>query len=236
MPNDASLDKIRAPEWDAPVKDELGSPIDRTHAFRVTTRNELAAILNWAAENRMIVSPAGSFSSSSAFKSPPREWMEKHEKNGIVLVGFDNSAKSEFSQISVDTDKMEASAGAAVNLQHFTDFVDSETKGELENRMTITTMNAGLVATLLGSGGVSDSALSVDSICTASEFMNGLGRVRSEKYIPGDYFDYSSFDMVNPNQLGREMSGRGGPFGIGLNATVKLFERPKMIHKVIYEF
>ena len=33
------------------------------------------------------------------------------------------------------------------------------------------------------------------------------------------------------------MSGRGGPFGIGLNATVgNYLRRPKMIHKVIYEF
>lgn len=237
MPNDASLDRVRAVEWnDAPVKDELGSAIDRTHAFRVSTREQLAEVLAWAGENKLLVSPGGAFSSSSAFKALPKEWMEKHGKKGIVLVGFDESPKSEFSQISVDTDKMEVSAGAAVNLKHLSDVVDSESRGELENRMTITTMNAKLVATLLGSGGVSDSALSVDSLCTASEFMNGRGKVRSETYIPGDYFDYSSFDMVNPNQLGREMSGRGGPFGIGLNATIKLFERPKKTYKVIYEF
>lgn len=236
MPNDGKLDKISASEWEAPLKDELGSPVDRTRAFRVSTNRELAEVLSWAAERSMIVSPVGSLTSSSNFKAPPDEWMEKHGKKGVVLIGFSESEGSEFARVSFDMDRMEVTAGAAVSLKHLSDLVGEEGRGQLENRMTITTMDAKLVATLLGSGGVSDSALSVDSLATASEWIDGKGEVHSETYTPGDYFDYSSFNPVTAGQVGKEMSGRGGPFGVGLNATIKLFESPKQIHRVVYAF
>ncbi|MBI4127080.1 hypothetical protein HY463_00050 [Candidatus Peregrinibacteria bacterium] len=236
MANDALIRRLDIPEWDAPKRDELGSSVDRNHAFIVSTRAQLAEVLDFAAAEKLLVSPAGAFSSSSQFKSPPRDWMEKHGKNGIVLVGFDGGRNSEFSDLEVDTDAMTARAGAAVNLQALSDAVEQKSGGQLENLMTITTMNAGLVATLLGSGGVSDSAHSVDSLALGSEWMDGKGAVHEEKYIPGDYFDYSSFNEVDPAQVGREMSGRGGPFGIGLNACVKLFRAPVNVVRAIYPF
>ncbi len=236
MANDGLIRCLDIPEWDAPRHDEMGSPVDRHHAFGVSTRDQLAAVLEFAAEGNLLVSPAGALSSSSQFKSPPRDWMERHNKKGIVLVGFDEGPKSEFSTLEVDSNAMTATVGAAVNLQALSDAVDARSDGKLENLLTITTMNAKAVATLLGSGGVSDSAHSVDSVALGSEWMDGKGGVHEETYVPGDYFDYSSFNEVNPAQVGREMSGRGGPFGIGLDATVKLFHAPVNIVRAIYPF
>lgn len=237
MPNDGAKSRIEMLDWkDAETKDALGTPIQRTEAVRVSTIAELQEVIEWARERGRLVQAAGAFTSSGSFKMPPKEWMDKHEKTGLVLVGFDNRPTSEFSHVSVDLDSMKASVGAAVSLEALGHAVTDASRGQLENRMTITTMDAGAVATLLGSGGVSDEAHSMTSLGVASRWVDGNAKVHEEHYEPGEYFDYSSFDEVKPDQVGKEMTGRGGPFGVGVEATVRLFEAPRGVYKVIYGF
>ncbi len=237
MANDGVKSRIEMLNWaDAETKDALGTPIQRTEAVRVSTVAELQEVIDWARERRRLVQAAAAFTSSGSYKMPPQEWMDAHEKTGLVLMGFDPKPSSEFSHVEVDLDNMRASVGAAVSLEALSHAVNDVSKGQFENRMTITTMHAGAVATLLGSGGVSDEAHSMTSLGLASRWVDGKGQVHNEEYEPGKYFDYSSFDPVTPGQIGKEMTGRGAPFGIGLEATVRLFEAPREVHKVIYGF
>lgn len=224
-------------EWiDVPSKDSTGGEISFAKAIKVSTREQLAEVLDLAKKEKMLVQAAGSFTSSGSFKSIPREWLDSHDKKGLILVGFDNGSKSEFSNIEVDVQNKEARVGAAVQLHDLSSKVADVSDGRLENRMTITTMDAGAVATLFGSGGVSDEAHSVTSLALDGEFMDGKAELHQEKYSPGKYWDYSSFDPVNRGQIAKEMSGRGGPFGIGTEAVIRLHDAPKSSYKVIYGF
>lgn len=228
---------------DSPTTDSLGASVDAHCAFRVRTREELALVLESARSANVIVRPAGALTSSKAFIGPPPAFMKAHNKSGIWLVGFDPSG--EFGEISVDMGREEVTVGAAVSLQQMNDAVAEHTRiangsnrPRLTNLMRITTMDALAVATALGSGGVSDDGHSSISTMTGSNWMDGRGVSHRENYDPSDYFgsESSSFARVNHLRVGLEMSGRGGPFGIGLSARFRLGEAPVSQNSVIFPF
>ncbi len=241
VPPEGDLNRL---SWgDGPQMDSLGAAVVAHRAFRVKTREELARVLEAAREKRVLVRPAGALTSSKAFVAPPAGFMAEHKKEGVWLVGFDPSG--EFGEIHVDFAREEVSVGAAVSLQQMDDAVSERTRIQngsnrprLANRMKITTMDALAVATALGSGGVSDAGHSSVTDMTGSTWMDGRGIVHRENYDPGNYFDLasSSFARVDHRKVGRDMSGRGGPFGIGLTSRFKLVEAPVSVNASVYPF
>lgn len=226
-----------------PPMDSLGSRVDQTRAFTVKTREELARVLEAAWEADAIVRPGKGFTSSKVFVAPPQAWMDAHRKKEVWVVGFDN--RGEFGRIEVDMRDQKVTVGAAVSLQEMDDAVREQTivangarRPRLANVMRITTMDAGAVATALGSGGVSDAGESSISAMQGSEWMDGRGVVHRECYTTQDYFGpaSSSFGRVNHLRVGQEMSGRGGPFGIGLESTFKLVEAPVEDYTAVFAF
>lgn len=235
---------LDALEWrDVPDMDSLGAKVDQTRAFRVSTRGELARVIETANEAGVILRPAGAFTSSKAFSAPPPAWMQAQRKNGVWVVGFDK--RGEFGEINVDMSREEVTVGAAVSLQEMDDAVRERTVVENgsarprhANVIRITTMDALAVATALGSGGVSDAGESSISAMKGSQWMDGRGIVHNENYDPKDYFDpsSSSFARVDHRRVGMEMSGRGAPFGIGLQSRFKLVEAPVESFTAVYPF
>lgn len=239
--SEGDLDKMR---WlEHPSMDSLGASVASTHAFQVGTRGELAKVLEFAREEKMLVRPAGALTSSKAYVAPPQSFMDHHGRRGVVLVGF--KSEGEFGRINVDLDREEVTVGAAVSLQAMDDEVarvssvaNGSTRPRLANLMKITTMGASAVATALGSGGVSDAGESAISLMTGSRWVDGRGILHRENYDPRGYFNRisSTFARVDHRQIGAQMTGRGGPFGIGLEARFKLAEAPVSSNTVVYPF
>ena len=235
---------LNALEWEGvPEVDSLGARIDQAQAFRVRTKEELARVIEAAREANVILRPGGAFTSSKAFVAPPASWMEAHRKKGVWVVSFDH--RGEFGEIKVDMDREEVTVGAAVSLQQMDDAVRERTvidngvrRPRLGNVMRITTMDASTVATALGSGGVSDAGESSISAMKGAQWVDGRGVLHNENYDPTDYFSSasSSFARVDHRRVGMEMSGRGGPFGIGTQARFKLVEAPVADFTAVFPF
>lgn len=235
---------LDALEWrEVPDIDSLGAKVDQARAFRVSTRAELARVIEAANEEGVILRPVGALTSSKAFGAPPESWMKAQRKNGVWVVSFDK--RGEFGEINVDMSREEVTVGAAVSLQEMEDAVREKSiiengtaRPRLANVMRITTMDALAVATALGSGGVSDAGESSISAMKGAHWMDGRGVVHNENYDPKDYFDSasSSFARVDHRRVGMEMSGRGAPFGIGLQSRFKLVEAPVETFTAVYPF
>ncbi|MBT4384909.1 FAD-binding oxidoreductase [Candidatus Peregrinibacteria bacterium] len=238
-PNVKSIDGL---EWQSPpAQDSLGADVFQTKSVRVGTREELAAALQFAREQKLLVRPAGALTSSKAFVSPPASFMKRFDKTGVMLLGFNPSG--DFSKITVDEDRRLVRAGASVTLAEVAEAVrlatwDNDLKRpRLESLMTITTMDAMLVATALGSGGVADSSHSSTTLMRSAQWMDGRGRLHDEANRPSaSYFDYSSFNEVHSGRIAKEMTGRGAPFGIGTEVVYKLGEAPVRRHQLIIPF
>lgn len=234
-----SSTSLELKEWqDAPTADQLGSSIFADRVFRVDTREELARVLEMAGNDGHVVRALGAGTSSKAFTAPPRSFMEGEGKKGLTLVAFGEGPNSEFKRCEVDLDRGVVHVGAGVSLDEVARVVKEASYGRLENPLTITTMDAKAVATALGSGGVADSSDSAFSTMAASKWMDGRGRIHEERYKLGSYFDpeTSSFYPVHPHQIGREMTGRGGPFGVGMEVSLKLRKAPRSVETVIFPF
>lgn len=246
---DGDLNALR---WqNPPDMDSLGAPVANTEAFRVSTAEELALVLGHARERRMLVNPIGAATSSKSFGAPPASFMNTFDKAGVVLVGFNprlsNGETGPFGRIHVDMRREEVTVGAGVTLREMDDAVrqlsivaNGAARARLMNLLRITTMDAFAVATALGTGGVSDGGDCSNTLMTRSLWVDGRGVLHEENYSPrpGDYFasDTSSFARVNHKQVGREMSGRGGPFGIGVEASFRLMEAPVDTHTIVWGF
>ncbi|MEK7145801.1 MAG: hypothetical protein AAB802_01300, partial [Patescibacteria group bacterium] len=238
LPSD--LEKLRASEWETPppngFRDEVNQPIKFDVALKARTSEDVARVLEYAAENHLIVKTGGAITSSGSFTHPEKEWMDAHGKEGAILLTFSDAPDSEFNRIEINEEEATATAGAAVSLQKLRDAVDHQTEGRLVSPMRITTMDARLVATFLGSGGVSDACSDMNSLMAASQWMDGTGRIVKEEYARGTYFDWSCFNRVNKGRIGVEMSGRGGPFGVGLHATTRLREPYVEVNRFVISF
>ncbi len=87
LPSD--LEKLRASEWETPppngFRDEVNQPIKFDVALKARTSEDVARVLEYAAENHLIVKTGGAITSSGSFTHPEKEWMDAHGKEGAIL-------------------------------------------------------------------------------------------------------------------------------------------------------
>lgn len=238
-----SLQALIDTEFEGPTgqrMDEVGDPIRFHRAFAVKTSEQLAQVLEFAAEESCVVTPMGAATSSGSFKHLTATWLAAHQKKGVVLVRFPDSPDSEFSEIVLDESGQRARVGAAVSIAKLTHSIETLTEGRLVNPMTITTNEARLVATFVGSGGVSDYCRSMSDLMDEATWMDGsigADSVRHNTFkMPSTYFDYGSYKRVDPDRIPLDMSGRGGPFGIGLHVGIRLEKAPLSKDRVVIHF
>lgn len=230
-----AMDELVSKSWmerkaDGEAKDEASKPMNFDVAFLAKTERDVRHVLEWAAERDCIVDVVGAASSSDCFDKPHREWLEEQGKKGRVLLELSGNEDSDFSHVRIDEEQQIAHVGAGLSLEEVRNIVDHRTNQRLESPMTITTMDARLVATFMGSGGAADDASDATSLCAANVYMDGRGHRVHEDYSHladvATYFGFNTFDPVNPKQMALEMMGRGGPFGVGMYSTTRL--RPKL--------